>query len=104
MIEPAGLGCSVRGCIQQGGMHVGTDLDKLYCLKHLQELKALQRDLSLAIQEFHALALLAPVVQDGHGHSMFQDWWPQDIREIQTKALAHVLQLRKLEVELKGRC
>jgi hypothetical protein len=93
--------CSVKDC-NQGALISYQSEGKPYCLKHLQELKILQRDLPLAIQELHALALLAPTISDGRGHSIFQDWWPQDIREVQMRALARVRQLRRLESDLRG--
>jgi hypothetical protein len=103
--------CGVYGCPVVRYLGVKTlqptfgyveELRKEFCEAHFDQWVQMKIDLPLAIQELHALALLAPAISDGHGHSIFQDWWPCDIRETQMRALARVLQLRKLEAEFRG--
>jgi hypothetical protein len=94
--------CSVKGCLYDHAHNVAEWFPaKALCYYHYELAMRVERELPLAIQELHALALIAPVVQS-HGSSIFQDWWPRDIRDIQRASLARVIELRKLEAELKG--
>jgi hypothetical protein len=93
--------CNNHTCARSDAHDYVEGLGVTLCRFCFDAWRRLQVDLPLAIQELHALALIAPVVQQ-HGSSVFQDWWPRDIRDTQLRALDRVCQLRRLEATLKG--